>query len=895
MSSTIQRSFGGGELAPALYGRADQSKYQGGARTLRNFVVQRHGGASNRPGSRFVIETKSSAKASRLIKFVYSSTQTYVIEAGDFYFRFIQSGAQIVTSGVAAWNGATAYVVGDLVTSGGVTYYCTVAHTNQVPPNVAYWYAQSGTIYEIPTPYAVADLFALQFVQSKDVVTIVHPSYQPRQLRRTGTTAWTLIPQALAPTIAFPLGCGAVRGAAGGNSYQYRISAVATDTQEESLPGYETAKAITGATQANPCQVTAVAHGYTTGDEVNLAAILGMTQLNGQTVTITVTGANTFTLNGVDSTAYTAYASGGTSSRTYARVDAAAVGTVGAPITISWTSVAGATEYNIYRLINGAYGFIGIAQGNAFSDIGYTPDFSANGGSPPATRNLFGSAGNYPSTVAYTQRRLVFANSTNDPEKLWASRVAAFLNFASRSPVQDDDPIIFTLSGNKSNPVRNLVEVAGKLVVLTDAAEWTVGGNADGVLTPSAPNPLVQGFSGSNGMQPIGIGASALFVQARGSVVRDLRYSFESSGYQGNDLTVFSTHLFEGKTLLDWDYAQIPNSVVWAVRSDGILLGLTYQKEQNMNAWHRHDTDGYYEAVTVVPEGSEDYVYVTVRRTIGGVTKRYIERFSSRFVSDITTDAFFVDSGLTYNGWNTGATTMTLSLGTGWTVADSQTLTASVGTFTALDVGNAIVLQLKDSTGLVIDTLTATIVGYTSATIVTVTPSKNVPATFQGVAFTTWGKAVKAVTGMSHLEGKTVSVLGDGNVDPQKVVTAGGFALSRPFVVVHAGLAYTSELESLDIENLNGETLADKAKRPNRVGLLVESSRGIFAGLSGGPLYEYKQRATENYGQATALKTGLAVVPIPGAWQDNARVVVRQTDPLPLTVLALVPSGLLGG
>lgn len=895
MSSTIQRSFAGGELAPALYGRADQSKYQGGARTLRNFVVQRHGGASNRTGSRFVIETKTSAKKSRLLKFVFSSSQTYVIEVGDFYMRFIQNGAQITTSGVAAWSGATAYVVGDLVVSGGITYYCIVAHTNQVPPNATYWYALSGSVYEIPTPYAVADVFALQFVQSKDVVTIVHPSYQPRQLRRTGTTAWTLVPMVLNPTIGSPTGCGATAGAAGANSYRYRVTAVATDTFEESLPGLETTKAITGATQANPCQITSAAHGMSTGDEVYLASIGGMTQLNGRTVTITVTGANTYTLDGVDSTAFTAYTAGGTSARTYARVDAAEVGTVANPIKVSWASVTGATEYNIYRLINGAYGFIGIAQGNGFDDIGYTPNFSDSGGSPPSTRNLFAAVNDYPSTVAYTQRRLCFANSNNDPEKLWASRVAAFLNYTSRSPVQDDDPLIFTMSGNKANPVRNLIEVAGKLVMLTDAAEWTLNGDADGILKPTAINPLVQGFNGSNGLMPIGIGPSALFVQARGSVVRDLRYSFESSGYQGNDLTVFSTHLFDGKTLVDWDYAQIPNSVVWAVRSDGAMVGMTYVREQNMNAWHRHDTDGLYEAITVVPEGTEDYVYVVVKRTIGGVTKRYIERFNSRFVTDIATDAFFVDSGLTYNGWNSGSTTMTLSLGTGWTVSDTQTLTASAGFFTALDVGNAIVLQIKDSSGAVTDQVTATIAGYTSPTIVTVTPSKNVPVGFQGVAFTTWGKAVKAVTGLGHLEGKTVSVLGDGNVDPQKTVAAGGISLSRPFVVVHAGLPFTSEIETLDIENLQGETLADKQKRPNRVGLLVESSRGIFAGLSGGPLYEYKQRATENYGQATALKTGLAVVSIPGNWQDNARVVIRQTDPLPLTVLALVPSGLIGG
>jgi hypothetical protein len=133
VSAPAQRSFGGGELAPALYARTDQLKYATGLRTCRNMIVRRHGGASNRPGTAFIAEAKDSALAVRLVRFVRDGTaigDTYVLEVGSGYIRFYQNGARVATSGVAAWVNATAYAIGDLVTQAGVTYYCVSAHTS---------------------------------------------------------------------------------------------------------------------------------------------------------------------------------------------------------------------------------------------------------------------------------------------------------------------------------------------------------------------------------------------------------------------------------------------------------------------------------------------------------------------------------------------------------------------------------------------------------------------------------------------------------------------------------------------------------------------------------------------------------------------------------------------
>jgi hypothetical protein len=138
MSNVAQRSFAGGEIAPALYTRTDLTKYATGLRQLRNMIVQRHGGATNRAGTPFLNEVKDSTKVARLVKYVYNASQTYVLEFGDFYMRVFKLGARVSVAGVAAWNGATAYVVGDLALSGGINYYCVQAHTNHVPPNATY-------------------------------------------------------------------------------------------------------------------------------------------------------------------------------------------------------------------------------------------------------------------------------------------------------------------------------------------------------------------------------------------------------------------------------------------------------------------------------------------------------------------------------------------------------------------------------------------------------------------------------------------------------------------------------------------------------------------------------------------------------------------------------------
>lgn len=913
MSSTIQRSFAGGIVGPELAGRAEQAKYQTGLKDAVNVIVQRYGGVTNRPGTQFVAEARDGATHPiRLFKFVYNADQTYVLEFGHLYMRVYRDGAAVVPTdddylfpGGAYYTGQV-YPYGALILYSGVHYYCGIAHGggmggDRPPSNPSYvgygnyWVPMTAGYYEIPSPYISSSLRTIQYVQSGDVVTMVHPDYAPRDLRRTGHCSWTLLEKSLSPAVDRPTDCSATAGGAGANSYRYQVTAFNRDTLEESYPGRDTATSVTGASNANPCQITVVGHPYSTGDEVYLSGVGGMTELNDQTFIITKTGANTFTLDGVDSTAYTAYISGGSAVRPYVRINSAAAPSTSAPHVITANNPGEGYGLWFYRYNNGVYEWIGEANGNAsattvsFNDTNIAGDASLT---PPVERTLFAAADDYPSVVTYVQQRLALANTTNQPERIWLSQTGNFSNFSKSSPIQADDTIEFKLAGRQVNAVRHLIEIGGRLIVLTDQAEWTVQGGSSKAITPTDIVPQQHGYTGSASVPPVLIGATALYVQARGGVVRDLRYDFESDGYQGRDLTIFCPDLFDGHSIVAFDYQQTPHSVGWLVRDDGALLGLTYVRDHEVWGWHRHTTDGgdTFEDVVCVPEGSEDAVYVVVNRTIDGAATRYVERFASRSFTDIAVDAFFVDSGLTYDGRNTTATTMTLTGGTLWDETETLTCTASAATFAASNVGDAVVVTAADGVGY-----TCIITAYTSTTVVSVTPDTELPADIRGAATTSWGLAVDTLTGLDHLEGRTVTALSDGDVNPDMVVTGGEVTLAEPGLVVHVGLPYTARIETLDAENLQGETWMDKKRKVHAVSVRVKDTRGIWLGFGDNTMREHVTEAAGTYGEPTQPETGLITENVDTTWEKTGKVIVEQRDPLPMTILAIIPQGTIGG
>lgn len=507
----------------------------------------------------------------------------------------------------------------------------------------------------------------------------------------------------------------------------------------------------------------------------------------------------------------------------------------------------------------------------------------ANGGSTDVfALSAFGGPFGYPSDVEFFGDRLWLAGSTAQPQTLWLSKIGNYVDFGKTVPSVDDDAITATINARQVNAIKDLVPL-DKMLVLTAAGEWKTGGGQDDVLTPTTISFKPQSYNGASDVPALVVGNSALYVQNRGYVVRDIAYAFEADGYTGNDLTVFASHLTEGKAIVSWAYQQIPYSLVWCVREDGVLLCLCYMKDQSVVGWTPMEIDGLVESVTVIPEGEQDAVYVVVNRAGG----RFIERLSNRLIEDVR-EATFLDSFLSYDGRNAGATTLTAT-GAGWDVGDSVTVTASAGTFVSGDVGNVVVLGYGANVNARLE-----ITAYSSATVVTGRIDTPVPAAYRAAATTDWGLAKDALSGLGHLEGQTVGVLCDGRVQDQRVVSGGAVTLDEPGVLVHVGLPYVSDFQTLEINVPGGTTTRLQKKLIKRVGLVVQDTRSVMAGPSFDRLTEYQPRSNEDMTQPPKLLQGGIQIWIKGSWNDTGSVCVRQSDPLPMAILGAIPDVELG-
>jgi hypothetical protein len=781
--SIIQPSFGGGEISPTLAARVDVARYQISLKTCKNFIVMKEGGVRNRPGTKFVDETRNSEQV-RLIRFKFSINDACVLVFSNHIMRVVRNGQYILSA---------------------------------------------GSPYEIATPYGTADLAELNFTQSADVMTFVHTGYRPRELKRFADDNWTLTEATYLPSIAAP------------------ASATATATVG------------TGATQVWHYQVTAVYDDANTLEE-----------------SLPVTS-NTITVYNSD--------------------------LVGS---LTWPAVAGATYYNIYKdnTGSGVYGFAGRSATTAFTDRNIVPTKTDT---PPSGLDPFVGAGNYPGAVGYYQQRKVYGGTLNRPQTSYFSRTGVFNNFGFSIPSKDDDAITWTMASTEVNRILNYLPIR-QLLTLTSGAEWTLAGAASG-FTAKTINGNPQSYNGSGFVPPLVLNDTALYIHGRGRSVSAMNYSLEADGLASDDVTLWSSHLFRDYGIKDWAYQRLPDSIVWCVREDGVLLGMTYLRKQELIAWHRHQTAGYVESVVCVPEGQEDVLYMVVVRSIEGVTKRYIERLQSRDIplipGTLTRDvaqAYFVDCGLSYQGWNTTATTYTLSSGVDWVYPEVLTLTSSSGTgFAPGDVGK----QIHMRGPFTLDVVHLDIVAYNGPGDVDVIPASIVPEDLRNVATTRWAVALKTFGGLAHLEGSSVAILADGNVvsanDPEGlplnlVVVGGSVTLPDPAAVVHIGLPYTSDLETLRINVQGQQTLNDKHQTVNSVTLVVDESRGIFASSGEGKeLWELKQREFEDYNSPTEMLSNAARIDIPNDWDGQGQVFIRQVDPLPLTVLAIIPELTIAG
>ena len=516
-----------------------------------------------------------------------------------------------------------------------------------------------------------------------------------------------------------------------------------------------------------------------------------------------------------------------------------------------------------------------------------------NGGTDVFALGAWGEATGYPSEVEFFGDRLWLGGTPADPQVLWASCTGDYTNFGKSAPMVDSDAITIGINSRQVNVIKELVPL-DSLLVLTTGGEYRVGGGSDDVITPSSVSIKNQGNSGTGDVEAQVIGESALFLQAEGQKVRDLRYQFEKDGFRGNDVGVWADHLFTGRLITGIDYWKAPWQVVWYMRSDGVRLGCTYMPEQEVSGWHWHDTDGLYLDSCSLPGTMESECYfLTERSTPQGVV-RCIEAQAPTFFDD-EDDMFFVDCGLTYDGRNRSATTVTITSESGdWSDQAEVVVVASAGIFDPAtgDAGDGLELwtDVPNEDGgtdrVTVRLLIDTVAGFAHAVC---RPVVEVPEGLRGRPVTTWSMQRDTIGGLWHLEGRDVAVLADsGSVGPYRV-TGGRIVMEKPAAVVHVGLPYVAELETLELNAQGAEPLREQMKLAHKVSILVHGTRGVeFSEGAASSWYPVADRDAEPYGTPPFLKTGVIDVNIPTIWNEDAgRVRIRSKEPLPMEVLAI--------
>jgi len=652
----ITTNFTSGELSPQIEGRVDIAKYQNSAATLNNVFVKVFGGAYRRPGTYFAGVTKLSTSAVRLIPFQFSTTQAYIIEAGEKYFRYYKDSG-ILTSG------------------------------NPV---------------EITSIYSAVSLFDIQYAQDADTMYTTHTGHPVMKLTRSSHYLWSLA------EVDFK-----------GGPY---------------LPANDDESAFMKASGSDGA------------------------------ITITASGNAIFVAGHSGSLMRIGTSDG------YVRITA-----VSSNLTVVNATVIGSLNTTA---------------------LTYTDDWAMG---------AWNVANGFPQAVSFFEQRLYFAGTVTQPQTIWGSVELDYENFQAGS--DDSDSVAFTIADNQVNAIRWLA--AGKELVI-----GTLGGNfimrsdtSSGPITPANINIKKETTAGSQLILPNRIGSAIVYVQRDGKIMKELAYSFEDDAYRANDLTILSEHITKSG-IIDMDFQEIPDNVLWCLRSDGTIATMTRLAPQEVLAWSKQETQGSFLSVAVIPNGEEDQVWVaTQRSTIYSATTtngyiKFVEYFKPFTLPDLQRDCFFVDCGI------------------------SRTYSAT---------------------------------------------------------------AASVLTGLGHLNSRNVSILGDGAVYPDAMVTGGSITISKSCHVIHVGLSYTSTIKTVRLEAGSvTNTTQGLIKRVYKSIIRLWRSLGCQIGNESTRETVLFRDPTMPMGEPPTLFTGDKEVSFPVGWNKSAQVLITQSQPLPLNVLAVI-------
>jgi len=838
-------NFTGGELSPRLDGRTDLTKYSSGCKTLENFIIYPHGAAARRSGTTFVAEVASSANKTRLIPFEFSTTQTYMLEFSNLKMRVYKDDGSVLEgdktiSGITQANPAVVtatshgYSNGDEVVISGVVGMTEVNGKR----------------------FLVADKTTNTFeLQNKDGTDI-------------NSSAFTA----------------------------YSSGGVSNKVFEITTP-YTTAQLfdIKFAQSADVMYITHPAH---------------------EVEKLSRTGHTSWTLTDVDFT-------GGPfmDANITATTLNPASHTVGTGVALVASAVTGINSgsgflaTDIGRLVNfrDGYGKITGVTDTTNATISIIKDLGSATASADWSLGAFSDTTGHPSCVTFFEQRLVFAGTTNQPQTIFFSKSGDYENMDANigGTVADDDAIIYTIASNQVNAIR-FMTATRTLILGTAGGEFTVsGGGTDSAVTPTNILIKKQSNHGAANVDAIAVGNATLFLQRAKRKVRELAYNFDVDGYIAPDMTILAEHVTEGG-LTQMSYQQEPNQIIWGVRGDGELIGLTYQREQQVTAWHRHIFGGRFGQATVtvtdyanIANGTRivlkkaDGTNTTFTSATSATSGKFHTTSSNNQTATNLKTLINADSNFTATV-NSNVVTIkeTSPLSTGFlTIKSLDDATRLTSTNEGKAVCESVsVIPTDDSEYQTWVIVKRTINGITRRFVEFIntfdfTETDNTTFNFLDSALAYSGSAVTTISGLDHLEGQTVGILANGATHPDKTVSSGSITLDRASTNVKVGLAYNSILQTmrLDAGSQNG-TSQGKTKRIYEITIRLFESIGVEVGETLDNMERIPFRTSfDPMDEGLPPFTGDKAVEFRGNYDTDGFIFVRQTQPLPLTILSLYP------
>lgn len=847
IAAPLQSHFDGGEISPLVQGRVDSDRYKSSLDKCLNWIPALQGGLRRRSGTAYVGAVKNASSYTRLIPFEFSTTQAYVLEFGNTYIRFYENYGQLQLSGAP---------------------------------------------FEVATIYQTADLSSLRFTQSADVLYIAHPKYPTMKLQRLGATSWNLVPVIFQDGPYLPINSTNMTMTASGTSGLVTV----TLGPIQNPTNYTNSG--TGL-----ILVTMAAHGWVTGQMVYIDSVTGTTEANG-TWTITVVDADTFTLNG--STFVHTYISGGNLHPTH-------------PLMLPSTSggIFGVNNIVVRMEVGGNWvwgtaGVLGFPNPYTFP---WTIDPSNTLSGTTATLSwalgLYYTGGtgisfnNFPGNCTFHEDRLSFSGCPSNPQRIDCSMSSDYEHFAPSGfdgTVAANNALDFSLNANDVNLIEWMASTYKGLLAGSVSNEWAIRpSDLTEALTPTNISAKRNSKWGSFPLQNIQVGLATIHVQRGARKIRELLYSFYIDGFVSTDLTELAEHI-TGSGITDIAYQSIPISVVWMVRNDGALVAMTYDRDQTQlrTGFHQHILGGHsdaggtppiIESIAVIPspDGTRDDLWMTVRRYVNGQTVRYIEYMTPIFEDIVPqNNAFFADCGNTYDA------PITI---TGVTKANPAVVTAPAH---GLATGNQVridgVVGMVSGGVSVLNTLWFKVTVIDSSTFSLQDTSGNNIDTTGATTYVSGGfvrKLVTTISGLTYLEGETVSVLADGaELAPQVVSNSGVVTLPLQAAIVTIGYPYNSDAKLLRLEagSRNG-TAQGKIRRTHRVGILVHESQGLQVGSSFSALdpVQFRKQGVDLNTRCPALFSGMETHTLDFDYDFDNQICLRAAGLLPCMILGIYP------